>query len=71
MPHLLLIFGLGLGRGRLLLREAHSQARDELPGQGTPREGRGQDGEAAGQQQALQRVLGPPRLAGGSTLHGI
>uniref|UniRef100_A0A8B9TMC9 Prickle-like protein 4 n=1 Tax=Anas platyrhynchos TaxID=8839 RepID=A0A8B9TMC9_ANAPL len=40
-------------------------------GREPPGSGRGQDGEAAGQQQALQRVLGPPRLAGGSTLHGI
>lgn len=51
MPHLLLIFGLGLGGGGFLFREAHPQARDELAGQGAPREGQGQDG------QALQCVL--------------
>lgn len=55
MSHLLFIFG--LGRRGFLLREAHPQARDEFPGQGAPGEGWGQDGEATGQQQALQRVL--------------
>lgn len=60
MSHLLLIFGLGLGGGGFLFREAHPQARDELPGQGAPGEeqGQGQDG------QALQRVLtAGPRVA--------
>lgn len=57
MSHLLFIFGLRLGGRRFLLREAHPQARDEFPGQGAPGEGRGQDGKATGQQQALQRVL--------------
>lgn len=57
MSHLLFIFRHGLrGRG-FLLWEAHSQARDELPGQGAPGEGWGQDGEAVEQQQALQCVL--------------
>lgn len=55
MSYLLFIFG--LGRRGFLLREAHPQAWDEFPGQGTRGEGRGQDGEAAGQQQALQCVL--------------
>lgn len=57
MSHLLFIFGLRLGGRGFLLREAHPQARDEFPGQGAPGEGWGQDGKAAGQQQALQRVL--------------
>lgn len=57
MSHLLFIFGLRLGGGGFLLREAHPQAWDELPGQGAPGEGCGQDGEAVGQQQALQCVL--------------
>lgn len=60
MSHLLLIVGLGLGGGGFLFREAHPQARDELPGQGAPGEGQGQGQDG----QALQCVLTlGPRVA--------
>lgn len=69
MSHLLLIFGLGLGAGGFLFWEAHPQAWDEFPGQGAPREGQGQDGQAlqcvltAGPEWHCQVLPGPARAS--------